>query len=230
MDGQRPRALVVDDEPQILMIMRFALETQGFECRTAADGAAAWEEFTSGGFDLVVLDLMIPVVSGVTLCERIRATSDIPVIIITALGEEADRVRGLEAGADDYITKPFSPREFALRAQGLVRRWRGRRSGMVGNGPLVVDAQEHRVLLEGRVLDMSTTEARFLETLVRHLGEDVTYRQLLNEVWGTADQTGGKDMIKTTAYRVRRALGDRGPVLVRSVRGVGYTMPPVGGR
>ncbi|MDN6429146.1 MAG: response regulator transcription factor [Actinomyces sp.] len=225
MTEPRPRALVVDDEPQILMIMRFALETQGFDCDTAADGATAWEEFRSGHFDLVVLDLMIPVVSGVVLCQRIRAVSEVPVIMITALGQEADRVRGLEAGADDYITKPFSPREFALRAQGLVRRWRGGSRGSLTNGPLVIDVQTHRVLLDGEAQEMSSTEVRFLESLVRHLGEDVSYRQLLNEVWATADQAGGKDMIKTTAYRVRKVLGPRGPALVQSVRGVGYRMP-----
>ena len=97
--GEAPRALVVDDEPQILMIMRFALETAGFEVITAGNGAKAWELFKSGSFDLVVLDLMIPVVSGLTIAERIRAVSDVPIMMITALSEETDRVRGLETGA-----------------------------------------------------------------------------------------------------------------------------------
>ena len=117
--GEAPRALVVDDEPQILMIMRFALETAGFEVVTAGNGAKAWELFKSGSFDLVVLDLMIPVVSGLVIAERIRAVSDVPIMMITALSEEGDRVRGLETGADDYVTKPFSPREFTLRALAL---------------------------------------------------------------------------------------------------------------
>ena len=216
--GEAPRALVVDDEPQILMIMRFALETAGFEVVTAGNGAKAWELFKSGSFDLVVLDLMIPVVSGLVIAERIRAVSDVPIMMITALSEEGDRVRGLETGADDYVTKPFSPREFTLRALALVRRWRGGGS---------VDAAAHRVFLSGRRIGLPATEERFLGVLAARVGEAVTYRELLNLVWSTHETSGGKDMIKTTAYRVRQALGPQGAQYVRSVRGVGYMMPVI---
>ena len=220
-----PRALIVDDEPQILMIMRFALETAGFAVETAADGARAWEAFRANDFDLVVLDLMVPVVGGLALAERIRDVSDVPIMMITALSDEPDRVRGLETGADDYMTKPFSPREFTLRAQSLVRRWRGRAPSVVRNGALVVDRAEHRVSLAGRLVEMPTTEVRFLEALASRVGEAVTYRDLLNLVWSTHDVSGAKDMIKMTAYRVRQALGEEGRTYVKSVRGVGYSMP-----
>lgn len=220
-----PRALVVDDEPQILMIMQFALETEGFCVTTAGDGARAWEHFSTTEFDLVVLDLMVPVVGGLALTERIRAVSDVPIMMITALSEEADRVRGFELGADDYVTKPFSPREFTLRAKALVRRWRGRSCTTVHTGALSVDTVEHRVSMEGRLIDMPATEVRFLEALAMHIGEAVSYRELLNQVWATHELSGAKDMIKMTAYRVRQALGDRGRTYVQSVRGVGYTMP-----
>ena len=140
-----PQVLVVDDEPQILMIMRFALETAGFTVVTATDGAQAWSTFKQRRFDLVVLDLMIPVVSGVAVAERIRGISDVPIMMITALSDEPDRIRGLEAGADDYVTKPFSPRELTLRAQALVRRWHGRHSPALSNGDLVIDTASHRV-------------------------------------------------------------------------------------
>ena len=220
-----PEVLVVDDEPQILMIMRFALETAGFAVVTAADGAQAWSAFKQHRFDLVVLDLMIPAVSGVAVAERIRAVSEVPIMMITALSDEPDRIRGLEAGADDYLTKPFSPRELTLRAQALVRRWRGSRPAVLVNGELSIDTATHRVHLRGRALDMPDTEARFLEVLARSAGQVVAYRDLLNQVWGTQDRAGGKDMIKTTAYRVRRALGPDGQDYIHSVRGSGYLMP-----
>ena len=220
-----PQVLVVDDEPQILMIMRFALETAGFTVVTATDGAQAWSTFKQRRFDLVVLDLMIPVVSGVAVAERIRGISDVPIMMITALSDEPDRIRGLEAGADDYVTKPFSPRELTLRAQALVRRWHGRHSPALSNGDLVIDTASHRVYLHGSVLDMSDTEVRFLEVLARNIGHVVTYADLLSQVWGTEDHSGGKDMIKTTAYRVRRSLGEEGRRYIHSVRGEGYTMP-----
>ena len=222
-----PRALVVDDEPQILMIMQFALETAGFCMTTAGDGARAWEHFSTTDFDLVVLDLMVPVVGGLALTERIRAVSDVPIMMITALSDEADRVRGLELGADDYVTKPFSPREFTLRAKALVRRWRGRSQTTVRNGALSVDTVEHRVSMGGCLIDMPATEVRFLEALATHLGEAVSYRDLLNQAWATQELSGGKDMIKMTAYRVRQALGDQGRTYIQSVRGVGYAMPRV---
>ena len=146
-------------------------------------------------------------------------------MMITALSDEPDRIRGLEAGADDYVTKPFSPRELTLRAQALVRRWHGRHSPALSNGDLVIDTASHRVYLHGSVLDMSDTEVRFLEVLARNIGHVVTYADLLSQVWGTEDHSGGKDMIKTTAYRVRRSLGEAGRRYIHSVRGEGYTMP-----
>jgi len=166
-----------------------------------------------------------PGVSGVAVAERIRGISDVPIMMITALSDEPDRIRGLEAGADDYVTKPFSPRELTLRAQALVRRWHGRHSPALSNGDLVIDTASHRVYLHGSVLDMSDTEVRFLEVLARNIGHVVTYADLLSQVWGTEDHSGGKDMIKTTAYRVRRSLGEAGRRYIHSVRGEGYTMP-----
>ncbi|MDY4263386.1 MAG: response regulator transcription factor [Schaalia hyovaginalis] len=220
-----PRALIIDDEPQILMIMRFALETAGFDIVEANDGAKAWSAFTATTFDLVLLDLMIPIIGGVSLAQRIRAVSDVPIMMITALSEESDRIRGLEAGADDYITKPFSPKELSLRAKALVRRWRGRENEVLVNGDLLVDTRENRIELAGRILEMPDTETRFVIALARHLGQPVSYRTLLNEVWATHDAAGAKDMIKMTAYRARQGLGEHGRAYIRSVRSVGYTMP-----
>lgn len=218
-------ALVVDDEPQILMIIKFALETAGITVETASDGGRAWDKFTKQYYDLVVLDLMIPVISGISLAQRIRAMSDVPIIMITALSEESDRIKGLESGADDYITKPFSPKELTLRAQSLLRRSKGLASEVVTNGPLRVDMRQHKAFVFGVPVVLSSIERRFLEVLVQNLGEPVTYRELLNSVWETQDESGGKDMIKMTAYRLRGSLGPEGAALVQSVRSVGYMMP-----
>lgn len=218
-------ALVVDDEPQILMIIKFALETAGITVETASDGRRAWDKFTKKYYDLVVLDLMIPVISGISLAQRIRAMSDVPIIMITALSEESDRIKGLESGADDYITKPFSPKELTLRAQSLLRRSKGLTSEVVTNGPLRVDMRQHKAFVFGVPVVLSSIERRFLEVLVQNLGEPVTYRELLNSVWETQDESGGKDMIKMTAYRLRGSLGPEGAALVQSVRSVGYMMP-----
>ena len=218
-------ALVVDDEPQILMIIKFALETAGITVETASDGGRAWDKFTKQYYDLVVLDLMIPVISGISLAQRIRAMSDVPIIMITALSEESDRIKGLESGADDYITKPFSPKELTLRAQSLLRRSKGLTSEVVTNGPLRVDMRQHKAFVFGVPVVLSSIERRFLEVLVQNLGEPVTYRELLNSVWETQDEAGGKDMIKMTAYRLRGSLGPEGAALVQSVRSVGYMMP-----
>ena len=218
-------ALVVDDEPQILMIIKFALETAGITVETASDGGRAWDKFTKQYYDLVVLDLMIPVISGISLAQRIRAMSDVPIIMITALSEESDRIKGLESGADDYITKPFSPKELTLRAQSLLRRSKGLTSEVVTNGPLRVDMRQHKAFVFGVPVVLSSIERRFLEVLVQNLGEPVTYRELLNSVWETQDESGGEDMIKMTAYRLRGSLGPEGAALVQSVRSVGYMMP-----
>lgn len=223
---ERPaRVLVVDDEPQVLMIMQFALETAGFDVTTAKDGAKAWQAFSAVAFDLVVLDLMVPSISGLTLAERIRACSRVPIMMITALSEESDVIRGLETGADDYLTKPFSPKEFALRAQALVRRWKGEPERRITNGDLTIDVVEHRIELAGSVIELANTEMRFLEVLARRIGECVSYRELLNTVWAVDDPIGGKDMIKMSAYRARQALGENGRQYIESVRGIGYMMP-----
>lgn len=118
-----PRALIIDDEPQMLSIVAFALQTQGFDCSTAPNTARAWEHLSTKPVDLLVLDIMTPTGSGIDLVKRIRGRGDgVPIILLTALGDEEDRIAGLEASADDYVTKPFSPRELALRAQAIVRR------------------------------------------------------------------------------------------------------------
>lgn len=227
MHEPAPRVLVVDDEPQMVSIVGFALETEGFETVGARSAEAAWRELQNSEFDLVVLDVTLPGASGVQLCERIRTTSDIPVILLTARSEEQDRLRGLLAGADDYLAKPFSPRELALRALAVVRRT-SRRPGaspVLRNGLLSVDPTRRQATLDGRNLQLSDVELRLLACLVRYAGEVVDYRTLLNEVWQTGETAGGRDMIKTAIYRLRNQLGAEASELIITVRSIGYLMP-----
>ena len=161
----RPLGRVVDDEPQMRYVITFALETQGFRCVSAADAESAWELLSEESFDLVVLDVMLPGLGGVELCRRIRAAAAVPIILLTALGDEEDRIAGLEAGADDYVTKPFSPRELALRASAVVRRTAAGTGDVVSNGALSVQAATGEVAWEGRPIPLPDTEARLLAAL-----------------------------------------------------------------
>lgn len=227
MTEPRPRVLVVDDESQMVSIVAFALETQGFQPDVARSAEQGWRMLCAEHYDLVVLDVMLPGASGIQLCERLRAESEVPVILLTARGEEEDRLRGLLAGADDYVTKPFSPRELALRASAIVRRTRGRAasSETLVNGTLVIDQARRSVTLGGRLVQLSDVELRLLVALTRRVGDIVPWRTLLNEVWHTAELQGGRDMIKTSVYRLRQHLGQAGESLIVTVRGTGYLMP-----
>lgn len=223
-----PRALIVDDEPQMLAIVEFALQTQGFECVTAPDAERAWRLLLTQDVDLAVLDVMLPGASGIELCRRIRSRLDVPVLLLTARGETEDRIVGFEAGADDYVAKPFSPREVALRAQALVRRTasRSQPADVVVNGGVRVNTLRRTLTCAGEVVHLSELETRLLATLARHAGEVVTWRELLNDVWSTTVLTGGREMVKTAVYRLRQRLPEPdGESLVITVRGRGYLMP-----
>ncbi|QWW19745.1 response regulator transcription factor [Schaalia sp. 19OD2882] len=223
-----PHALAVDDEPQMLSIISFALETQGFTCATAPNTARAWDYMRAHRVDLVILDVMTPTGSGIDLTRRIRgAGSHVPIILLTALGDEEDRIAGLEAGADDYVTKPFSPREVALRAQAVVRRTLpAEEHRSLSLGDLRIDSEMQRATWRGAAISLSPTELRVLTVLAAHAGADVAWRDLLNEAWATSDAAGAHDMIKSTVYRLRRQLERAGmdPGVVQSVRGRGYRL------
>lgn len=204
---ETPRILVVDDEPQMRSIVTFALETQGFQTSTANSVSVAWKMLTEQRFSLVVLDLMLPDGSGIDLCRRIRAKMSTPVIMLTALGEEEDRVEGLEAGADDYVTKPFSPRELALRVTAVLRRFNPDSSAEVlENGDLRQDVNTLELTFRDRRIPLGDIESRLCLSLMRHAGQVVAPRTLLNEVWDSSFIPGGKDVLKATVYRLRKTL------------------------
>ena len=218
--------LVVDDEPQMVEIVKFALETQGFDTVTAGNAEDGWKIAEETKLDLVVLDVMLPGRSGLTLCRRIREKSNTPVLLLTARGEAPDRLAGFEAGADDYVVKPFNPRELALRAQAIIRRSQaGSATKKVTNGPLTVEVESGKAYLEGQLVNLTDIESRLLIALVSQLDKTVPWRDLLSQVWQTESQFGGKEMLKTAVYRLRARLGSYGDQLVTSVRGQGYKMP-----
>jgi DNA-binding response OmpR family regulator len=225
------RALVVDDERQMLDIVSFALETQGFETVQATDAEAAWLLAQQQDFDIIILDVMLPRSSGVALCRRLRHVSDVPIMLLTAKGEAADRVAGLEAGADDYVVKPFHPRELALRALAIVRRYRERLADTrIVNGDLVIDLRASTVTRAGERIALTQSEFHLLVALALRMGSEVSWSQLLQEVWGTDSLHGGREMVKTAIYRLRGKLGDStsddaGDGYIVTVRGRGYRMP-----
>ncbi|MGB3376441.1 MAG: response regulator transcription factor [Microbacterium sp.] len=219
-----PHALVVDDEPQMLDIVTFALETQGFTTETCGTAEAAWTAFHEHRFALLVLDVMLPYGSGLSLCQRIREISDVPIIMLTARGESSDRVEGLEHGADDYVTKPFHPRELALRAEALVRRsMRGTEHSRQEYGPIRIDGEQ--VSIDGVIVTLSATERRILSRLLLAEGSTVPYADLLLAGWQQTEGPGVRQMLKTTVYRLRGRLVEAGfHGVLEAARAEGYRL------
>lgn len=225
----KPSVLIVDDERQMLEIISFALETQGFDTSTAVNAMQAMDVFQNGSFEILILDVMLPDFSGTWICEQVRRVSNVPIIMLTAKGEVVDRVAGLEAGADDYVVKPFHPRELALRAQAIVKRNReNQKADVIHLGRLIIDPTNATVTLGGNRVSFSQSEFRLLIALTLNVGEVMSVEYLLREVWGAESMVGGKQMVKTAMYRLRIKLGDSisDPSFIQTVRGKGYRMVP----
>ena len=224
----KPRVLVVDDEPQMVGIVAYALETQGFEVIMAYDGPQALEKIDSAQPDLVILDVMLPTLDGFEVCRRVRETTTTPIMLLTARKEDEDIIQGLELGADDYMTKPFNPREVALRAQAIVRRsgW-GKTQAVITIGALQIDSSNHRALLEGQLLHLTPNEFKLLGCLASNAGRVLSWQSLLKNGWDVEIWEGGKEMVKTAIYRLRQKIEVEpdSPRYILTVRGVGYTMP-----
>ncbi|WP_104087346.1 response regulator transcription factor [Arthrobacter sp. GMC3] len=226
MDTSPPLAFVVDDEPAMLDIVTFALETQGFIYQSFRSAEALWQALRHTIPDLVVLDVMLPGVSGITMCRRIKASTQIPVILLTAKGESADRIAGLEAEADDYMVKPFHPRELALRAQRLVRR-APEQSQVIAAGPFELDPAGDCVCVGTARVLLTPNEFKVLTALVSQPGKSLGFDQLLLAGWRDADRLGGRQMLKTAVYRLRHKLESAVPGAgehIESVRGTGYRL------
>jgi two-component system phosphate regulon response regulator PhoB len=219
------RILVVDDEPDLLDLVRLSLVEAGFAVETAASGQEALEALRRSAPDLVVLDLMLPDMSGTEVCRFVRSRpelAEVLVLMLTAKSEEVDRIVGFELGADDYVTKPFSPRELVLRVRALLRR----RTGASGERNLLerdevrVDLERHRCWVGGEEVALTAKEFQLLATLMRRPGRVLTRERLLDEIWGS-DVTVTMRTIDTHLKRLREKLG-KGGDLIETVRGVGY--------
>ncbi len=222
------RILIVDDEPDILELLEYNLRQAGYTVVTASDGASAFAEVERQRPELILLDLMLPDVSGTEVCRRLKkdaSTESIPIMMITARSEEIDRVVGFELGADDYITKPFSPRELVLRVQAVLRRSRPHvvaRSERIAIGVLDIDVPRHRVVVEGSEIGLTALEFKLLLDLASRRGRVQSRDELLERVWGYAPGIETRT-VDTHVKRLREKLaGARN--YIETVRGVGYRM------
>ena len=220
--------LIVEDEEALVLLLRYNLEAEGYGVDTVARGDEADLLLKERSPDLVILDWMLPGLSGIELCRRLRAraeTKRLPIIMLTARGEESERVRGLATGADDYIVKPFSVPELLARVKGLLRRASPERLATVlAYGDIELDREKRRVARSGRPIDLGPTEYRLLEFLMERPGRVFSREQLLNGVWGSQIYIDERT-VDVHVGRLRKALNrGRMPDPIRTVRGAGYAL------
>ena len=222
------RVLVVEDEESFSDALSFMLRREGYEVGVASDGTTALEEFDRHGADLVLLDLMLPGISGTEVCRILRQRSTVPIIMVTAKDGEVDKVVGLELGADDYVTKPFSSRELVARIRAVLRR-RGEPEEMLPcilvAGPVRIDVDRHVVAVRGESVAMPLKEFDLLELLVRNAGRVLTRGQIIDRVWGS-DYVGDTKTLDVHVKRLRAKIEEdpREPTLILTVRGLGYKL------
>ena len=227
-----PYILVVEDEDALATLLKYNLDKEGHRVVVAADGEEALMVIDERQPDLVVLDWKLPKVSGIEVCRRLRAkpeTKNIPVIMLTARGEESDRVRGLDTGADDYIVKPFSMSELAARVRAVLRRIRpGLADDRIRHGDLVIDRVAHRVKRDGKEIHLGPTEFRLLDYLMQHPGRVFSREQLLDAVWGSDVYVEART-VDVHIGRLRKALNAGTEVdPIRTVRSAGYSLEAEG--
>ena len=223
------KILVVEDEASFSEALEFLLGKEGFSVVTAENGSDALKKFDQGGIDLVLLDLMIPEVSGTEVCRQIRAKSRVPIIMLTAKDSEVDKVVGLEIGADDYVTKPYSSRELVARIRAVLRRNTGESiengTGVLSVGPVRMDVERHQVTFNGDAISLPLKEFELLEFLMRNAGRVLTRMQLIDRVWGS-DYVGDTKTLDVHIKRLRAKIetDPANPTLIQTVRGLGYKM------
>ncbi len=226
MDSATRRILLVEDEKNIREAVTAYLEKEGYWVSAVEDGKEALEEFSRSNYDLIVLDLMLPKVTGEQVCRAIRDVSDVPIVMLTAKGEIEDRIIGFELGADDYLIKPFSPRELVARVRALLRRVHSDREPLreeMAYGDLVIDMTGHKVTIRGEEIDLTASEFKLLTTLARYPGRVYSRMELVEKVLGY-DFEGYERTIDSHVKNLRAKLGDnpRAPRWLHTVHGVGY--------
>lgn len=224
------RILVVDDEQTFRETLAFNLRRDGYEVVTAADGRSALEQFEHSKPDIVLLDLMLPVLSGTEVCRKIRLDSHVPIIMVTAKDDEIDKVVGLELGADDYLTKPYSYRELVARVRAVLRRSSREENtmenlGQVTVGRVSLDSDAHVVRVEGNQISMPLREFELLELLMNNAGRVLTRGQILDNIWGS-NFIGDTKTLDVHIKRVRAKIekDPANPKMIVTVRGVGYKL------
>lgn len=219
------KVLVVDDEESILTIVDYALTEAGYEVHVARDGAGAEFMLQDVRPDLVILDVMLPGKSGLDIARELRVTSDVPIIMLSARGDEVDRILGLEFGADDYVTKPFSPRELVSRVKAILRRVEGSPAERIRIGDLEIDTESHQVKLSGQPLHLTTSEYGILLHLASHPGKAFSRRAILSALWGETP-VGDERAVDVHIHNIREKLeaDQENPAYVLTVRGFGYRL------
>lgn len=224
------KILIVEDEASFSEALEFLLTKEGFTVEVATDGKKALEQFEANGADLILLDLMIPEVSGTEVCRIIRTTSQVPIIMLTAKDAEIDKVVGLELGADDYVTKPYSSRELLARIKAVLRRQSSDQDnsesiGTLSVGPIRMDIDKHQVTVKGISISLPLREFELLEFLMRNSGRVLTRNQLIDRVWG-GDYFGDTKTLDVHVKRLRAKIeaDPANPVLLQTIRGLGYKL------
>jgi two-component system response regulator RegX3 len=221
------RILIVEDEESVLDPLELLLSKEGFTIETARDGREALEKFAKTNPDLILLDLMLPEVSGTEVCRQIRAKSQVPIIMLTAKDTEVDKVVGLELGADDYVVKPYSKAELVARIKAVLRRNNAdafvNQGGSISAGPVVIDVERHQVSINGENIALPLKEFELLEFLVRNSGRVLTRTQLIDRVWGS-DYFGDTKTLDVHVKRLRAKIekDPANPVYIQTIRGRGY--------
>ena len=223
--------LVIDDDEGLRELLAEYLGSRGFEVLVAEDGLGGLEVLaTAQTIDLVVLDVMMPGMDGFDVCREIRKTQNVPIIMLTARGDETERIIGIELGADDYLSKPFNPRELLARIQAVLRRTLGHNltvsSTVLSVGPLVIDVDRRMVTLRGQFIETTTTEFEILRTLVAQAGRVIPREKLMELARGT-DYSSFDRSVDVHISHIRKKLGDdpKSPIFVKTIRGVGYSIP-----
>ena len=229
---QAPLVLVVEDEAALVTLLRYNLEREGFRVAEARDGEEAMLQIAERKPDLVLLDWMLPLVSGIEVCRRLRRapeTRSLPVVMVTARGEETDRVRGLDSGADDYVVKPFSPSELVARLRAVIRRARpDAADNLLRYADVTMDLTAHRVSRAGKPVHLGPTEFRLLRHFLQHPRRVFSREQLLDGVWGHDSEVEMRT-VDVHIRRLRKALNATGGIdLLRTVRSVGYALDSIG--
>jgi len=221
------RILIVEDEESVLDPLELLLSKEGFTIETARDGREALEKFAKTNPDLILLDLMLPEISGTEVCRQIRAKSQVPIIMLTAKDTEVDKVVGLELGADDYVVKPYSKAELVARIKAVLRRNNAdafvNQGGSISAGPVVIDVERHQVSINGENIALPLKEFELLEFLVRNSGRVLTRTQLIDRVWGS-DYFGDTKTLDVHVKRLRAKIekDPANPVYIQTIRGLGY--------